>query len=315
MNTTTETSIFGRLGALADANRSRLLLLLDRQELTVSELCGIVQLPQSTVSRQLRVLAEEGWVVSRADGTSRYYRRATRLEENAARLWEVVRAEVAATPAAGEDEARTRGVLARRRARSETFFTTAAGEWDALRAELFGARPERLALLGLLDAEWMVGDLGCGTGQLAETVAPFVGRVIAVDRSDAMLAAARARLEGVANVELRQGELEALPVADGELDAAVVFLVLHYVLDPARALEEAFRTLRPGGRLLIVDMAVHGRAELRDRMGHVWPGFGEEELRGWVEGAGFEAFRYIALPPSESSNGPLLFAAAARRRG
>src|SRR5919199_6338629 len=229
------TAIFEDLTALADATRSRLLLVLDRHELTVSELCAVLQLPQSTVSRHLRVLADEGWVVSRAEGTSRQYRVAAPLEPPARRLWQLVREQLAEGADASRDAERLRSVVAERRRKSQEFFSTAAGQWDALRAELFGRRVELSALLGLLDDEWVVGDLGCGTGQLAESLAPFVRRVVAVDASRAMLAAARRRLAHAPNVELRLGELEALPAEDGELDAAVLFLVLHYVVDPPRA--------------------------------------------------------------------------------
>ena len=216
-------SPFARLGTLADPIRGRLLLLLDRHELTVSELTTVLQLPQSTVSRHLRVLADDGWVVARADGTSHLYRLAVgQLEPGARRLWHLVREQMTGTMAVAADAQRLSGVLAERRTRSQEFFSRAAGQWDSLRAELFGARPDLGAALGFLDEDWTVGDLGCGTGQLAAALAPFVRRVIAVDQSKAMLAAARRRLGGLDNVELRQGDLEALPIEDGELDAAAL---------------------------------------------------------------------------------------------
>ncbi|MGH7481574.1 MAG: ArsR/SmtB family transcription factor, partial [Longimicrobiales bacterium] len=264
-----ESAVFDRLSVLADATRGRLLLLLARHELTVGELCAAVQLPQSTVSRHLRILSEEGWLVSRAEGTSRYYRLAPGLDASRRRLWQVVAEEAGDTVEAAQDEARAGSVLARRQRKSEEFFATAAGRWDGMRAELFGERAELLALLGLLDQDAVVGDLGCGTGQLAAAYAPFVGRVIGVDRSREMLKAARRRLADVRNVELRRGELEALPLDDASLDVALLFLVLHYVPEPPAALAEAARVLRPGGRLLVVDMATHGREEYREQMGHV----------------------------------------------
>ena len=180
---------------MADATRNRLLLLLERQELTVTELCAALQLPQSTASRHLKVLAEDGWVVSRADGASRLYRMAAAdLDAGAKRLWQVVREQIAGTPAAVRDAERLRGVLMDRRADSEAFFASAAGQWDRLRTELFGYRTELLPLVGLLDPDWVVADLGCGTGHLSAMVAPFVSRVIAVDASAAMLEKARSRL-------------------------------------------------------------------------------------------------------------------------
>jgi len=300
------------MSALADSTRSRLLLVLERHELTVGELCAIVQLPQSTVSRHLKTLADEEWIAGRAEGTSRRYRMsADRLEPSARRLWTLVREQVAALAAAEQDAQRLQSVLAQRSTRSQEFFRTAAGQWDRLREELFGRRADLLALLGLLDPSWTVGDLGCGTGQVSESLAPFVRRVVSVDSSAEMLAAARARLGGVENVEVRAGELEALPVGDGELDAALLFLVLHYVAEPAAALAEARRVLRPGGVLLVVDMAPHDREEYRQAMGHVWLGFAPDELEGWMGDAGLGGFRHVALPADPVAKGPTLFAARA----
>lgn len=306
-------SLHGRLGTMADATRTRLLLLLARHELSVNELCGALQLPQSTVSRHLKLLADDGWVVSRAEGASRFYRLA-RLEGAARRLWHLVRDELSAAPESVQDETRAQQVLRQRRTRSQEFFTTSAGQWDALRSELFGARAGLAGLLALLDDGLTVGDLGCGTGAVAAELAPYVGRVIAVDESKAMLAAARRRLAGAGGVELRSGELEDLPVADGELDAAVLSLVLHYVPEPLLALAEARRALRPGGRVLVVDMLEHGRAEYREQMGHVWQGFGEQQMRGWMEEAGFERVQWHPLRAEAGARGPVLFAAAGRRR-
>ena len=303
-----------RLHTLSDPIRARLLLLLDRHELTVSELTAALQLPQSTVSRHLRLLAEDRWVVARADGTSHLYRLAGgQLEVSARRLWHLVREQMSATSAAAADAQRLRTVLAQRRTRFQEFFTRAAGNWDGIRTELFGARPDLGAALGFLDEEWTVGDLGCGTGQFAAVVAPFVRRVIAVDQSRAMLASARRRLAGLDNVELRPGELEALPVEDGELDAAALILVLHYAVDPSRTLAEARRALRPGGRLLVVDMIPHEHEEYRQQMGHLWQGFSADQLGGWLEEAGFKRCRYRLLPADPRAKGPGLFAGAARR--
>jgi ubiquinone/menaquinone biosynthesis C-methylase UbiE len=148
---------------------------------------------------------------------------------------------------------------------------------------------------------------------LSASLAPFVARVIAVDGSPAMLQAARARLGGFPNVETREGELERLPVADGELDAAVVFLVLHYLAEPDAALAQAARALKPGGRLLVVDMMPHDREEYLQAMGHVWQGFERERMERWMQDAGFRGVRYIPLPPDPAAKGPTLFAATARR--
>ena len=306
-----EATVFQRLSSLSDETRGRLLHVLEARELTVSELVAVLQLPQSTVSRHLRILSDEGWVTSRAEGTKRYYRRTNRLEPEARELWDVVRSSLAGLPEVAQDEERAREMVARRRTKSQEFFRTAAGQWDSVRAELFGPHPELPALLALLDPDWVVGDLGCGTGQLAEALAPYVARVVAVDESPDMLEAARRRLEGRCDdcIEIRDGRLEALPVEDGELDVAVFSLVLHYVPEPQRALEEAGRALRPGGRVLVIDMVAHGREEYRERMGHLWQGFTEEQVREWAEAAGFASVRYTHLPMDVGAEGPLLFVA------
>jgi ubiquinone/menaquinone biosynthesis C-methylase UbiE len=298
--------IHARLGSLADETRTRLLLVLSRHELSVNELCGALRLPQSTVSRHLKVLGEEGWLATRADGPSRYYRMA-RLAPGAKRLWQAVRQEVAALPESAQDEARVAQVLNERRARSQDFFSSTAGQWDGVRAELFGARAGLAGLLALLPDKLVVGDLGCGSGVVAAELAPFTSRVIAVDESKAMLAAARRRLAPFDNVDVRAGPLEALPVDDGELDAAVLSLVLHYVAEPVRVLEEARRALHGGGRVVVIDMLEHGRAEWREQMGHVWQGFSESVMRGWLEAAGFGAVRWHVLPADLDAKGPVLF--------
>src|SRR5437867_2974692 len=166
-------SVLDRLGVLADPTRSRLLLALDRHELAVSELCAVLQLPQSTVSRHLKVLADDGWVTARPDGTSRLYRMTLEVLDPAARrLWTLLREQTAGTAVAAQDDRRLGAILARRQTRSQAFFSSAAGQWDRLRRDMFGERFELHALAGLLDEDWVIGDLGCGTGQITEALAP-----------------------------------------------------------------------------------------------------------------------------------------------
>jgi len=308
--------VLEHLATLADPLRCRVLLLLERHELTVTELCAVLQLPQSTVSRHLKTLADGGWVNSRRDGTSRFYGLTEPLEPSAARLWPLIREQVSLGSAAEQDDRRLKGVLEQRRSTSEAFFSKASGQWDKLRADLFGQAFHAQAALALLDDTLRVGDLGCGTGQLSALLAPYVGTVIAVDGSADMLQAARARLADLANVEVRRGALEALPIDDGQLDVAVLALVLHHLPDPARALAEAGRVLAPGGRVLIVDMLPHDRLDYQAQMCHVWLGFGEAQIRRWLDAAGFDDPRLAALPAEPSAKGPALFrAVAVKRRG
>ncbi|MEM9555917.1 MAG: metalloregulator ArsR/SmtB family transcription factor [Acidobacteriota bacterium] len=317
---------------LAEPTRARILRLFDRHELAVSELCRVLQLPQSTVSRHLKVLGEGGWVVSRREGTSHVYRRAADLDARAVSLWQLVRDDIGATPEGREDQRRLDAVVRQRRSRSQEFFTESAEEWDRLRDQLFGSRFDLEALLGLLDPTWTVGDLGCGTGRVSRALAPFVGRVIAVDGSPAMLDAAARRLQpsepsnelapsttepseqtAAERVELRRGELEALPIDDAMLDAATLVLALHHAPEPDDVLREAARVLRPGGRLLVVDMLPHAREDYRRTMGHIWLGFEPETIRQHLGAAGFAPVRVTALPSDPDAEGPGLFVATAAR--
>jgi ubiquinone/menaquinone biosynthesis C-methylase UbiE len=307
-------SILDHMVALADPIRCRMLLALEQHELTVSELCGVLQLPQSTVSRHLKTLADDGWVVSRRDGTSRYYSMALEeLDGGARRLWPLIREQIAGTSGADQDQRRLKSVLARRRTKSEEFFSSASGRWDRLRDELFGSTFHLHALLALLDPALTAGDLGCGTGQLTALLAPHVSRVIAVDASTDMLKEARARLKGRASVEFRLGHLESLPIEDQQLDVAVMMLVLHHVPDPARALADCARVLKPGGRALVVDMLPHDRVEYQQQMGHVWLGFPERQTRKMLTLAGFSEVRIDTLPVDPVAKGPALFVAVAKK--
>jgi ArsR family transcriptional regulator len=301
--------IFEDLSTLADATRTRMLVLLERHELTVSELCTVLQLPQSTMSRHLKTLSDAGWVTSRRDGTSRYYTLSLDERVHARRLWSLLRDQVSITAGADQDARRLKNVLAQRQSKSQEFFESTAGQWDKVRADLFGAGSYLQVLPALLDDEWVVGDLGCGTGQVASALAPFVGRLIAVDRSGEMLQAARRRLRDLPAAEVRRGELEALPIADAELDAATLILVLHHLPDPGAALVEAARVLKQGGRLVMADMLPHDREEYRQQMGHVWLGFSEDHIARLLTAAGFGRIRVSALPVSASAKGPALFVA------
>lgn len=308
-------AVFDRLGTLADSTRSRILLVLEGTELTVTELCAVVQLPQSTVSRHLKILSDEGWVAARDSGASRFYTLVpSRLDHFARRLWNVVKEQASGSTAAQQDARRRESVLNDRRGKMKSFFSGAAGSWDQMRTELIGTRTDLFALLDLFDETWTVGDLGCGTGQLSEALAPVVKQVIAVDESGAMLNSAKRRLASLENVEVRGGSVEDLPIEDGELDVALLFMVTHFVIDPAKVLAEVKRTLKPGGRLVVLDLTAHEREEYSLQMGHVWQGFSEEQLRAWVQDAGLSVARYRVLPADPKAKGPALFSMVVRKK-
>jgi len=303
----------GRWSGLAqlvgDPVRLRVIRLLEREELGVGELARILQLPQSTVSRHLKALLDASWVERRNQGTAGLYRvEPARLDETAASLWAIARKQVDAAQATS-DEARLAALLADRRTDSRAFFGRVGGEWNALRRELFGTAFASEAMLSLLDPAWTVADLGCGTGDVAEQLAPLVKRVIAVDREPLMIDAGRKRLAAHRNVLFRLGELIKLPIRAGEIDAAVMMLVLHHLPKPEEALREAARALTPGGRVLVVDMVRHDRELYARTMGHQHLGFEESDGRAWARHASLSLARWRTLHPAADAKGPGLFAA------
>jgi ArsR family transcriptional regulator len=253
--------------------------------------------------------------MARGEATTRFYKLvATRLDDDTKELWALLRQKMAGSASAKQDLRRAEGVLAKRRDKALVFFQDSAGYWDMMRTEMIGARTDLLALLDLLDENWVVGDLGCGAGHISEALAPCVARVIAVDESGPMLAAAEKRLAGATNVDLRVGTIESLPIDDESLDAAVLFLVAHFITDPAKAMREIRRVLKPGGRLLVVDLMSHDRIEYVVQLGHVWQGFDGDQVKEWLDRAGFTACRYRPLPADTEAKGPALFAASGRKK-
>jgi ArsR family transcriptional regulator len=316
-------SLARRLAALAEPAHLRLLRVLEREELTVGEVAKVLQTAQSTASRRLKALADAGWLAKRAEGAATFYRLTLDdMSAEARQLWTAVRGQIA-DASGGEKElsaaqlradlVRLDAVLSERATDSYSFFGRVAGEWDAIRTELFGASFTARGLLGLLPPHWTVADLGCGTGNASEHLAPMVERVVAVDQSAPMLKAAKKRLSAFGNVEFVRGELTALPLADASVDAAVCILVLHHVEDPASAVREMGRVLRPGGVALVVDMQEHDRAFYRTSMGHKHLGFSEGSIRSMFRGAGLVEARVAPLPTDPESKGPVLVAATARR--
>ena len=296
-----------RMDNLADPTRLRLLRLLERHELGVAELVEVLQLPQSTVSRHLKVLGDQGWLSSRPRGTMNLYRMTPgELEPSARALWKLARREIDEWATGRQDELRLDHHLSNGGHRAEEFFAGAAAHWDKLRREQYGERYNVIGLLALLPESHVVADLGCGTGSALADLAPHVRRVIGVDSSGEMLKAARQRTREMTNVELHRAPLESLPVQDGECDAATMFLALSYVADPRRALAEMARILRPGGRAVVVDLMSHDRDDFRIEMGQRHLGFQSAELQSLAEEAGLVSVASRPLVPEPGAQGPAL---------
>lgn len=306
--------IAAALSAIADGVRLRMLRVLEAEELAVGEIAQVLQLPQSTVSRRLKLLAEHGWVQRRAAGTAMLYRCVSDdLPPELRGVWGQVR-DAAGGGELDADIRRLRAVIADRRPGSAAFFGRVGAEWDDVSRELFGERYAGEAIASLLPTDMVVADIGCGTGVFAGMLAPVASRVIGIDREPTMLEAARNRLGAPANVELMLGDAEHLPLEDASVDLAVLGLVLHHLERPDAALGEAARVLKPGGRVLIVDMQPHGREEFRLEMGHRWLGISGPQLAEWAASAGLEIAGHRTLRSSPVARGPEVFAATATRR-
>ncbi|MGD1278363.1 MAG: metalloregulator ArsR/SmtB family transcription factor [Tepidisphaeraceae bacterium] len=307
-------AICGWMECLSDPKRLRILHLLQGNELGVVELCDVLQSPQSTISRHLKVLSDARWVRNRKQGTTHFYR--TILEEldpAARRLWLVARQQTERWPTVRQDQLRLQRRLLQRGRDGQAFFAGAAARWDRFRSELYGHTFSTSAVLAMLPDSHVVADLGCGTGQIAAMIAPFVRQVIGVDNSPAMLKAAVRRLAEWKNVELRRGDLAALPIDDGFCDAALLVLALTYVADAAGVIREMSRILKPGGRAVIVDLLPYDRDDFRRQLGQRCMGFDLDELRRWMTAAQFHVTICQPLPPEPKVKGPALFLAAGRR--
>ena len=308
------------LEVLSEPQRVRLLRVIEEDELGVGDLTRVLGLPQSTVSRHLKTLIVAGWVNRRAVATQAMVRLAREaLSPEALALWQIVRDDPELATEREADRGRLALVLAERAADAQTFFGRVASGWDALRDQLFGKGFFVPAVLGLLEPESVIADLGSGTGELLAKLAPFAAQTTGVDREPTMVAAARHRLAAFPHARCLEGPLEALPIETATVDLALMVLVLHHVPEPTRALLEAGRILKTGetggsgGRLVVVDMQPHDNDNWR-AFGHVHKGFAETDLDRFVRGSGLHRDRYVKLPADPEAQGPPLFVASFERR-
>lgn len=238
---------------------------------------------------------------------------ADELAQPARKLWLVAREQTDGWATIEQDRLRLEQLLREKEHDADSFFAGAAGEWDRLRAELYGTRFSTEAMLALLPGDQVVADLGCGTGTMIAQLAPHVKRAIGIDNNAAMLKAARRRAAGFDNVTLKRGDLAGLPLEAATCDAALCILALTYVADPQVCIGEMGRILRPGGRAVIVDLLPHDRDDFRRQTGQKSRGFSPDVLRGWLMAAGMDGVAIRPLPPAPAAKGPALLIATATR--
>lgn len=301
---------------LADPTRLRLMALLEREELAVHELTEVLDMAQSTVSRHLGILREAGLLSDRREGTYVYYR--LKSADGAWReVWDVTKRSLQGDSTRARDQASLEAILEARALGTRAYFDSVGPEWDSLRKVFHDDVQRARAVNRLIPADMCVADIGTGTGVLAQELASLGISVVAVDHSSRMLEAARANLEaaGAAGVELRKGEANALPLADGEVDAAFAHMVLHYLPSPADALAEMARIVRPGGAVIVVDFVQHDREWMKQKLGVMWRGFPLDTVRTWFGQAGLiDVDVEVGESPSKNNDLPAAFIATGRRQ-
>jgi ubiquinone/menaquinone biosynthesis C-methylase UbiE len=273
--------------ALADPTRLRIVALLRAMELSVGELAQVLGQSQPRVSRHVKILCDAGVAARRKEGSWVFLvpGDATRVSP----LFAAIDAWDDGDHWAVADAARLAAVREDRALAAERYFAAHAEHWDAMRS-LHVAEDQVEAALARALSDGLIGrlvDVGTGTGRMLALFAGQATNATGIDRSPEMLRLARAKLNGAA-IELRQGDIGALPLEDGCADTVILHQVLHYLPAPEAAIAELARILAPGGRVLIVDFASHDLEELRDRDAHARLGFSDEQMRGWFGAAGLD---------------------------
>lgn len=300
--------LVGALKAAGEITRLRVLALLAHGEFNVKDLTQILSQSQPRLSRHLKLLTDAGLAVRFQEGSSVFFR--LRERGAAARIAERLLASLdPADPVIARDRARAEAVKRQRGEQAQEYFLSHAAAWDEIRALHAPEEKVEAAMLALLGAGpfGLIADLGTGTGRVLELVAPRARRVMGYDINRNMLSYARAKLAagGIANAQLRQGDIFNVDLPEASADAVIIHQVLHFLDDPAKAVGEAARILKPGGRLLIADFAPHGLETLREDYSHRRLGFDRELVNGFIDRAGLRAEDYQAVEPAKGSEGKL----------
>lgn len=282
------------LKALADPLRLRVLAAVAEEELTVTEVQEVVESVQSSVSRNLAILREAGFVRDRKEGTNVYFSVRPAMPEPARELFKSLRPRLTDLPQAKQDQLRLAKCRRRRLKRSRDYFESVAGDWERVRKSYFDDRVASIAIEKLLPRNLVLADIGCGTGTLTFELARFARTVIGVDLSKEMLRRARAAAEEreLGNVQFRRGDASDLPLDSRSVDAAFSVMVLHFLEQPERAVAELCRITRPGGSVILVDLVQHTQEWMRQEMAHQWLGFDRISMEKWFDAAGAASVDY-----------------------
>ena len=291
--------LLAALRAIAEPTRLRILALAARGPFCVSEFTEILGQSQPRLSRHLRLLNEAGLLERLREGANAWYGLPPASSAGAALAQAVLAHLPPDDPGLAGDARQAARVLAERAREATESFRRAGAEWDEMRALGLPAEAVERALLELLPRAGLgrLLDIGTGTGRLLELLAPRITAGLGVDASRAMLALARARLAraGFAHCTVRLADMYRLPLADATFDTVVLQMVLHHAETPAAALAEAARVLRPGGRLVVIDLAPHDNADCLQRLAHRWPGFSDAEMRRLLREAGLAPDAPVAV--------------------
>jgi SAM-dependent methyltransferase len=282
------------LKALADPIRLRVLAAVAEEELTVGEVQEVVESAQSSVSRNLAILRDAGFVQDRKEGTNVYFSVRQDMPDPAGELFKSLHARMTELPEAEKDRARIDECRRRRLHRSQSYFESVAGDWERIRKSYFDDRVTSLTIEKLLPRHLVLADIGCGTGSLTVELARFAKKVIGVDLSPEMLRQARAvaKERQLRNVEFRQGDALRLPLAARSVDAAFCVMVLHFLSDPEQAVGELCRITQSGGSVIVVDLVEHNQEWMREQMAHRWLGFKRSSIEEWFRDAGVTEMTY-----------------------
>jgi ArsR family transcriptional regulator len=289
--------------ALADPSRLRIVALLRSMELSVGELAQVLGQSQPRVSRHVKILADSRLIDRHKEGSWVFL--ALTAGPRTAALVDLIDQSLDDDSRAllDEDANRLAAVRADRAEAAARYFAAHAEAWDSIRSLHVPESAVEQAIARAMSDQPLgtLLDIGTGTGRMIELLGPGAAQALGVDRSSEMLRVARVKLDkaGIADASLRQADMYALPLAESSADSIIIHQVLHYALAPAAAIAEAARVLRPGGRLLVVDFAAHGREDLRSTDAHQRLGFSDEAIAGWFDAAGLTLDLTEHLPGGE----------------